>query len=170
MSLNNTRCLVLNASYQPLTIIPAKRALILVFEDKAKILEEHPTEFVHSPNDIWPLPTKIVLMKQVTSRSIHKTDAILTQRNLFVRDNFICNYCGKSKDKLLAHEILTRDHIMPRDKGGRDIWTNVTTACSTCNNKKANKLLHESGMTLLRKPYTPSVYDIMIKSKFKKYM
>jgi 5-methylcytosine-specific restriction endonuclease McrA len=170
MSLNNARCLVLNASYQPLTIISAKRALILVFEEKAKVLEEHPSEFVHSPNDVWPLPTKILLKKQVTTRSVHKTPAILTQRNLFVRDNYTCNYCERHISNLHAYEILTRDHIIPKDKGGPNTWENVTTACSTCNGKKANWFLHECGMVLKKKPTVPMVYDIMLKTKFKKYM
>jgi hypothetical protein len=83
---------------------------------------------------------------------------VLTNQNLFRRDNLICSYCGKHFSE--AH--LTRDHIVPVSRGGKDIWTNVVAACWKCNNKKGNMMLDDCGLELLWVPYTPSRYETLI--------
>lgn len=160
LSLDTIRCTVLNASYEPLAIVSSRRGLILVFEDKATITEEHPTYTVRSAHDIWPAPTQIVLKQFVKSRSTHKIKAILTQRNLFLRDGHTCQYCGRHRSQLKSSEFLTRDHIVPQSKGGKDVWDNVTTACSKCNNFKADMMLEETGMTLRKKPVAPTIFEL----------
>lgn len=76
----------------------------------------------------------------------------LTNTSLFRRDQHLCLYCGKD----LPEKELTRDHVVPLSRGGRDIWMNVVTACRRCNQHKGNKMLEESGMDLLALPYTPN--------------
>lgn len=83
---------------------------------------------------------------------------VLTNGNLFQRDLHICGYCGKK----FREDKLTRDHIIPRSKGGKDIWTNVITACKACNNYKDDSLLSEIDMELLYVPYTPSPVEALI--------
>lgn len=168
MSIKNERCLVLNASYEPISLIPLKRALTLLYEGKADIVEEHPTRFIHTAKDVWPFPTQIVLRKYVVARMPFRAKAKLTQRNLFIRDNYTCQYCGRHKNTLKTNEFLTRDHIFPRERGGRDTWLNVITACSSCNNKKSNYVLEELDMELLKEPTVPTVFEIMSKTNFKK--
>lgn len=178
------KCVVLNASYEPLTIVSAKRALVMYIEERVDIVEEHPEEIVRSEKDIWPVPTQVVLKKHVKSaRSTFHAPATLTQRNLFIRDKYTCQYCGRSHTELLREdqydendnliqvaEMLTRDHVIPRDRGGQDVWENVVTACSTCNNKKANYMLNsvKCDLTLQKEPTTPTLYEIWRKSRYKK--
>ena len=76
----------------------------------------------------------------------------LTNRALFRRDNHICLYCGKE----YSDRLLTRDHVVPVSRGGKDVWSNVVTACRACNHKKGNRLLDECGLSLLALPYVPN--------------
>jgi 5-methylcytosine-specific restriction endonuclease McrA len=162
--LDQTRCTVLNASYEPLAVVSAKRGLILVFEGKATITEEHPGARIQSARDSWAIPTQIVLKEFVKSRSTHRIKALLTQRNLFLRDGYKCQYCGRHRSKLKNNEFLTRDHIIPQSKGGKDVWGNVTTACSSCNNKKADYMLADTNMVLTKAPLTPTVFELWARS------
>lgn len=83
---------------------------------------------------------------------------MLTNRNLFRRDLMICGYCGKH----FGDSHLTRDHIIPVSRGGQDVWTNVVTACWSCNNKKDDKLLEETSLELLYVPYIPSRVENLV--------
>jgi len=83
----------------------------------------------------------------------------LTNKTLFGRDRNICAYCGEHFDN---HNQLSRDHIMPKSKGGANTWMNVVTACKDCNSRKSDKTLKESGMELLYTPYVPNHYENMI--------
>ncbi len=75
----------------------------------------------------------------------------MTRQNIFLRDNFQCQYCLK---KLSAKE-LTRDHVVPRSKGGGMTWENIVSACVPCNGKKGAKTPAEANMRLARKPARP---------------
>ena len=160
MGLDTTRCVVLNATYEPITIVSSKRALILYLEGKAMIVEEHPELVVRSPNQTFPVPTSIVLKHFVKGRMVFRTKALLTQRNLFIRDQYTCQYCGRNKQQLRSSEFLTRDHVVPRHRGGKDIWENVVTCCNPCNNKKAYHLLEDINMTLLKFPTAPTIFEL----------
>jgi 5-methylcytosine-specific restriction endonuclease McrA len=166
--LDRTRCTVLNASYEPLAVVSAKRGLILVFEGKATITEEHPDEVVNSARDVWPIPTQIVLKEFVKSRSTHRVKALLTQRNLFLRDAHTCQYCARHRSRLKNNEFLTRDHVIPQSKKGPDIWTNVVTACSSCNNKKADFMLADTNMVLAKEPRIPTVFELWARASPKR--
>lgn len=163
MKAETTKCVVLNATYEPITVVSARRALILYFEGKATIVEEHPTHIIRSAKQEFKLPTQIVLKSFVRGRPIFRTKAILTQRNLFARDANTCQYCGRTKSQLRRNESLTRDHVTPRDLGGKDVWENVVTCCNTCNNKKSNLTLDTLGWKLLKQPTAPTLYEIWSK-------
>jgi 5-methylcytosine-specific restriction endonuclease McrA len=169
--IDSTRAVVLNSSYEPLSVISSRRALVLVLEGKATISEQHPSAVIRSPSRVFPIPTQIVLKEYVKSRSAFRVPAQLTQRNLFIRDDYTCQYCGRKKKDLAVGEFLTRDHLIPTVRGGKDVWLNVVAACNKCNNKKANYTVEEAGelfgMQLLSQPTVPTVFSIWAKADLK---
>ncbi len=100
------------------------------------------------------LPSIIACDGKVDNRAF--TPA-LTNSLLFARDQHVCLYCGSS---FPARE-LSRDHVIPTSKGGRDRWTNCVTACRRCNNRKANKSPEQAGMQLLAIPFVPNRYEYL---------
>lgn len=163
MEFESSRCVVLNSSYEPLSIITAKRALLLILEDKAIVVEEHPYLVVRSVRRSFKVPLMVALKEFVKSRKIFQTKASLTQKNLFIRDNHTCQYCARHKSDFRGREFLTRDHIVPEFLGGKTTWTNLVAACSTCNNKKANHPLEKTGMRLLKTPTAPTIFELWVK-------
>jgi 5-methylcytosine-specific restriction endonuclease McrA len=112
-------------------------------------------------NVTLPIPTQVVLKEYKKTTPMYRVNAFLTQRNLFLRDKRTCQYCLRHETQLdRTFEFLTRDHVYPQDKGGKDVWSNVVTACSTCNNKKANKTLEELGWKLPKALTTPTRYEL----------
>ncbi len=99
----------------------------------------------------------IAVRGQMGDKHIYRTPT-LTNRALFRRDQNICAYCGNE----FGHDKLTRDHIMPSSRGGKDIWNNVVTSCGGCNKVKDNKTPTEANMELLYIPYTPSRHEHLI--------
>jgi 5-methylcytosine-specific restriction endonuclease McrA len=169
MGFESTRCVVLNATYEPITIVSSKRALVLYLEGKAMIVEEHPELVVRSPSQTFPVPTSIVLKKFVKGRMVFRTKALLTQRNLFIRDQYTCQYCGRNKQQIKHSEFLTRDHVIPRHMDGRDTWENVVTCCNSCNNKKAYHLLKDINIKLLTNPRAPTIFELWTRQQKKHY-
>jgi len=169
--IDGIRCIILNQSYEPLSVVSSKRGLILVIEGKATISEAHPTLQIRSVKQAWPVPTQIVLNEYRKARPANLVPAQLTQRNLFIRDKYKCQYCGREKRDLNHGEFLTRDHIIPTNKGGRDHWLNVVTACNACNNRKADYTLEDANlyfnMELLNKPRIPTVFEIWSRVRVK---
>ena len=100
----------------------------------------------------------IIAVKGEYRRYRQKTIPPLNNRELFRRDHHTCLYCGKSMKDLL----LTRDHVKPISKGGRDIWSNVVTACRRCNTHKGNRTLDTINMKLLAVPYVPNVAEYLV--------
>lgn len=164
MEFETTRCVVLNSTYEPISIITSKRALILILEGKAVIVEEHPHLEVRSPRQTFKVPVIVALKMFVKGRKIFKTHAALSQRNLFIRDNFTCQYCSRHRSELRSFEFLTRDHVIPECRSGKSTWDNLVTACSTCNNKKADKLLEDTTLVLLKRPVTPTLFELWMKN------
>ena len=146
-------CLALNASFEPLTMVPLKRALRLVIDGKAEIVEADRGRAVRSERLTLPRPVVIRLRKFVhVPRRFRRQ---VTNTFLFARDSYRCQYCGRASYELRTRESLTRDHVVPMSRGGLNAWTNVVTACSACNTRKANHLPDECGMHLLHKPVEP---------------
>jgi 5-methylcytosine-specific restriction endonuclease McrA len=146
-------CLALNASYEPLTMIPMRRALRLVIDGKAEIVEADRERVVRSERLALPRPAVIRLTKFIhVPRRFRRQ---VTNTFLFARDDYSCQYCGRTSAELKPREALTRDHLIPISRGGANSWTNVVTACSTCNTRKANRLPHEIGMHPRNAPSEP---------------
>ncbi len=147
------RCLALNASFEPLTMVPVRRALRLVIEGKAEIVEAEGVDVVRSERLVLPKPAIIRLVKFVhVPRRFRRQ---VTNTFLFARDGYRCQYCHRSQIELRPRECLTRDHLMPLSRGGSNEWTNVVTACSSCNTRKGNRLPEECGMHPLTHPHEP---------------
>lgn len=137
------QCVVFNSSHEPLAVVPAERGLILVLEEKAYILEEVPNQRFRSPNKDFPIPTSIIMKEYRNTGARYYGNAVKNQRNMFVRDNYTCQYCLRPYTHLKRNEYLTRDHMIPLSQGGKDEWTNIITACSTCNHMKDDRDLNE---------------------------
>ena len=147
-------CLALNASYEPLTIVPARRAVRLVLERKAEILEVDGKRAFRSAREEIPCPLVIRLVRFVhVPRRFRRQ---VTNTFLFARDSYSCQYCGRHRSELRGRQYLTRDHILPVSRGGGNSWDNVVTSCSPCNNRKGSHLPKEVGMRLLSDPGEPN--------------
>jgi len=147
------RCLALNASFEPITMVPVRRALRLVIDGKAEIVEAEQDRVVRSERLAMPRPHVIRLFKFVhVPRRFRRQ---VTNTFLFARDHYRCEFCGRPQATLRPRECLTRDHLIPLSRGGTNAWTNVVTACSTCNARKGNHLPGEVGMHPLHEPVEP---------------
>ena len=150
--LNFSPTLVLNADYQPLSYYPLslwswQDAVKAVFLNRVNIVAEYDYT-INSPTFSLKLPSVIALKEYISA----KKDPAFTRFNVFLRDKCTCQYCG-SKKKI---KDLTFDHIIPRSHGGKTNWLNVVSACRTCNFKKGNKSLKNSGLNLRVQPYIPT--------------
>ncbi len=145
--------LVLNAdyrplSYYPLSLWPWQEVVKAVFLDRVDVIAEY-DHVVRSPSTEFRLPSVIALRDFVRQ----DRPPAFTRFNVFLRDGFQCAYCG-------AHDQLTFDHVVPRSKGGRTTWDNIVAACSPCNLRKGNKLLNQTDLHLLRRPFRPNNYQL----------
>jgi 5-methylcytosine-specific restriction endonuclease McrA len=140
-----TPVLVLNASYEPINICGARRALVLVLKGVART-EEEQGAILHAARVRMPMPSVIRLLEY--RRIPHQTRA-LSRKNILLRDRNSCQYCGI----ILHSSELTLDHVQPRSRGGLSTWENLVACCHSCNRRKGNQLLHElQDMKLLREP------------------
>jgi 5-methylcytosine-specific restriction endonuclease McrA len=137
--------LVLNQNYQPLNICRVRRAVVLINYGKAEMLENG-TGFIHSASQSFPVPSVIRLAAMIKRPQRPRK---LTRLEVFHRDQYTCQYCGKQ-----SHQ-LTLDHVIPRYRGGEHVWENVVSACIPCNRRKAGKTPAEAGMKLSRRPAPP---------------
>ncbi len=140
------QCLVLNQSYEPLNICRARRAISLIFSGKAEMLENG-TGYIHTTNISYPLPS-VIRLAYLVKRP--RPQPKLTRVEIFNRDNYTCQYCGKQ-----SHQ-LTLDHVIPRHQGGRHTWENLVSACAACNRRKAGRTPEQARMLLLKTPVCPS--------------
>lgn len=139
------RCLLLNADFSPLAIITPRRAVGLVYAEKAEMIEDSGHSFV-SPSASLRIPVVVRLFKYI--RIPHQRSVILTTKTVLARDNYECAYCDQRR-------ATTVDHIQPRSKGGSHTWENVVACCSPCNKRKRDRLLADIGWTLRFSPYRP---------------
>jgi 5-methylcytosine-specific restriction endonuclease McrA len=152
-------CLALNASFEPLTIVPARRAVRLVLDGKAEVLEEDDARRFRSEHHAIPWPTVIRLVRYV--HVPHRFRRQVTNTFLFARDDYTCQYCGRHRRELRGRQFLTRDHILPVSRGGDNSWENVVTSCSPCNNRKGDRLPREAGLTLRSAPGEPNYVHLV---------
>jgi 5-methylcytosine-specific restriction endonuclease McrA len=150
-----TTTLLLNASYEPLCVLPLKRAVVLVLDQKAEVLEEAETSF-GSVSMRMKVPSVIRLtyfVKVPYTRRVH-----LNRKSVVARDHSTCQYCGVHG----SPDSMTIDHIHPRSKGGLHDWMNVVCACRPCNSKKSDKSLAQLGWKLRKQPHIPTGKGWMI--------
>jgi len=146
-----SRSLVLNATYEPLSIVPARRALVLVLRQKAIAVEAGDVNW-HSELLSVPVPTVIRLRNFV--KVPYGRRVALNRRAVFVRDNFKCQYCSAPAENL--------DHVVPRSRGGQHTWENVVACCKRCNVRKSDRSLEEAGYVLKKSPAPPSRYGWLL--------
>ena len=141
----NSAVLVLNQNYEPLNVCNVRRAIVLVFDGKAEVLETR-AGALHSATRAFPPPSVIRMVYL-----IHKPRprVKLTRREVFIRDGFTCQYCGRQGAE------LTIDHVVPRSRGGAHSWENLVAACKACNHRKGGRLLAETRMALRKVPAEP---------------
>jgi 5-methylcytosine-specific restriction endonuclease McrA len=137
--------LVLNQSYEPLNLCRTRRAVVLVFRGKAEVLENSRGEF-RSVSEVFQIPSVIRLVYMV-SRPRHERR--MSRYEVFSRDHYTCQYCGRQTKE------LTLDHVIPRRWGGVHTWENVVSACIPCNRRKGGRSPDEARMRLLRQPRSP---------------
>lgn len=145
--------LVLNADYRPLSYYPLslwtwQEAVKAAYLERVDIVAEYDA-FVNSPTMRIRIPSVIVLKDYVKPQK----RVAFTRFNLFLRDEFSCQYCGSRGD-------LTFDHVVPRARGGRTSWQNVVAACSPCNLRKGSKSLKQAGMALRKVPVRPEAEQL----------
>lgn len=141
--------LVLNASYEPINVIKDTRAVVLLLQGKA--VSELDSDRICASGDRQSMimfPSVIRLTHMASVPRLRQVP--LSRKALFQRDSFTCQYCGTKPGKL---EV---EHVIPRSKGGRNVWQNVTTACRACNAKKRDRTPEEAGMILRSKPFAPN--------------
>ena len=137
--------LVLNLNYVPINVCNVRRAVILVGKGKAELLENHRGQ-IHTVTTIFDVPSIIRLVYLVRRPFAPRK---LSKREVFLRDRFICQYCGKKT------QDLTLDHVVPRRQRGAHTWENVVAACINCNLHKAGRTPVEAKMGLSRAPRAP---------------
>jgi 5-methylcytosine-specific restriction endonuclease McrA len=137
--------LVLNANFEPINVCNIHRAIGLILAEKAHLLVNGRGE-IHSVRQSFPIPSVIRLQRMIHRPRVSNK---MTRREVFRRDNYTCQYCGRRATE------LTLDHVHPRHLGGEHIWTNVVTACPSCNHRKGSRTLEEAHMALLHIPKEP---------------
>ena len=145
--------LVLNAdnrplSYYPLSLWPWQETIKAVFLGRVDVVSTYDT-VIHSPSLEILLPSVVSLKSYVAQDRA----PAFTRFNLFLRDGFSCQYCGRGED-------LTFDHLLPRSRGGRTTWENILTACASCNLAKGGKTPAEAAMRPRRQPCRPTMYQL----------
>jgi 5-methylcytosine-specific restriction endonuclease McrA len=152
----NGSVLVLNASYEYLNVTTLRRAIKLLYKEKAEMLETVVGETLCSAARTHALPS-VIRMNYYIRRPFR--EVALSRRNILERDSNTCQYCGGHGD--------TIDHILPRSRGGGDSWTNCVCACAPCNRKKKNMTPEEAEMELLDLPRRPSAIPWLRNRKVK---
>ncbi|MEN2983835.1 MAG: HNH endonuclease [Dictyoglomaceae bacterium] len=141
----SSKVLVLNSNYEPLDVCGVKRAISLLVQKKAEVVEEN-SGIIASPSVFFVIPSVIRLLYYVKRPRL---ELKLSRRGVFIRDNFTCQYCGKRDGE------MTIDHVVPKRLGGKSVWENLVCACKECNKKKGDKTLEEAKMKLIREPKPP---------------
>ena len=141
----NLPVLVLNQNYEPLNICRVRRAVILIHHDKAEMLENG-SGFIHSTSQLFSIPSVIRIAHMIKRP---RTQRKMTRLEIFNRDRYTCQYCGKKTYQ------PTLDHVIPRYRGGEHTWENVVSACVSCNRRKAGKTPEQADMKLACNPSPP---------------
>lgn len=143
-----TRVLVLNASYEPLQLISVRRAVVLLLQEKAELVEATEQQ-LRARQIAFDVPLVIRLVRYI--RIPRRLKLPCSRRGVFARDRETCQYCGVQPGRAQ----LTMDHVVPRSQGGQTTWDNVVTACRDCNHRKGGRTPEQAGMLLQITPRQP---------------
>lgn len=149
-----SKVLVLNATYEPISFVSIKRAVVLLLKEKAEVIEANLERRLRAEKSSVPYPLVIRLVTYVPVPRFFNLP--LSRRSLLSRDNYTCQYCGS------VEHPLTIDHVIPKSRGGKTEWTNVVAACVSCNRKKGNKLPHEIRMIPHSTPAKPGYIAVVL--------
>ena len=144
-SLLSAPVLVLNVNYEPLNVCSTKRALVLIFSDKASLVLNG-RGYIKTVSSKFPAPS-IIRLGNMIKRP--RPIVNLSKQEIYRRDNYTCQYCGRKTTQ------LTIDHVIPKHLGGLHSWNNLVAACPGCNHKKGGKTIEQANMRLLRYPKSP---------------
>lgn len=139
--------LLLNITYEPLKVIDWKKAVTLLTLGKVEVVEEYGLE-IRSVSFTIRLPSVVRLLRLV-KRPLDPLK--FSRQNIYARDKYRCQYCGKG----MPTEELSYDHVIPKSRGGKTVWTNIVTCCLACNRQKGGRTPEEASMTLIRPPAKP---------------
>jgi 5-methylcytosine-specific restriction endonuclease McrA len=142
--------LVLNASYEPLRIVPWKKAITMLFQGKVEVIAVYDRE-IRGVTVRVKLPSVLRLLRHVRTRRPF-ADVPFSRANVYARDDHRCQYCGGR----FGPGHLTFDHVIPVARGGRKGWDNIVTCCIPCNRKKGDRTPEEAGFHLVRRPRRPT--------------
>jgi 5-methylcytosine-specific restriction endonuclease McrA len=142
------RVLVLNASYEPLQLVPVRRAVVLLLQEKAELVEATEQK-LRARSIAFDVPIVIRLVRYI--KIPRRLRLPCSRRGVLARDRETCQYCGSMPGRLQ----LTVDHVLPRSQGGQTTWENVVAACRDCNHRKGGRTPEQANMLLLSRPRQP---------------
>jgi len=153
-----TNVVLLNSDFTPLGVISWKKAIRLLVKGKAEVIK-FSTKIIRNFDRTVEiiLPEIMRLIKLI--REVWKGRVPLNKRNVLIRDQYTCQYCGK-----VSRTHMSIDHVIPRSKGGKNTFDNLVTCCVSCNNKKDNRLPSEAKMYLKHQPKTPTIMEFLMVS------
>ena len=166
--MNDSTVLVLNQTYEPLNICQMRRALVLIHRGKAEMLENG-AGFIHTTSRQFPIPSVIKLACLIKRPRLKPK---LSRREIFQRDHYACQYCGRESRQ------LTLDHVIPRHQNGQHTWENLVSACVPCNRRKAGRTPLQASMKLRHRPQPPNGHNYCciphhyreVKQEWQKYL
>lgn len=144
--------LMLSQSYEPIKVISWQRAITLLTLGKIEVIEEY-EDHIRSTYVVMKMPAVVRLINSFKRR---KKPVKFSRINIYGRDKYKCQYCRRK----VTLRSGTYDHVVPRAQGGKTVWTNIVTACQSCNAKKANRTPEQAGMQLVTKPVQPKAVPI----------
>jgi len=140
--------LVLNATYEPLSVVSVQRAVILLLKEKAELIEAAEARL---RSERFSIPRPLVIRLVYYVKIPRRISLPVTRRTVLARDNYTCQYCNTMPPR----QKLTLDHVLPRSRGGKTTWENVVTACQKCNGRKGSRTPAEANMKLITEPKRP---------------
>jgi 5-methylcytosine-specific restriction endonuclease McrA len=143
-------CVILNGDYTYLNTVSWQKAIKLLYKGKATVLKYANITVKTAEHVVMNIPAVMKLIKII--RTIYRSRVPFSKKNVMIRDEFRCVYCGKEKG-------LTIDHVIPLSRGGKSSFENCVTACKDCNSKKGNKLPSEAKMYMKKKPIAPTISE-----------
>ena len=145
------KVLVLNADFTPLNVTSMVRGYVLVQKGKAEVLKISENPIITGMSEIVrPLIIRLLNFVRYRLKAVK-----IKRERIYKRDGWKCVYCESKKN-------LTIDHVLPKCRGGKNIWSNLVTCCNSCNSKKNDKTPEEAGMKLLVNPIEPNIFSDII--------